>query len=366
MTKFQISKRQALIVFIICTISSKLQLLPCLLAGEAKNDLWLILLFGGLIDLIFLLLTISINKLCPGETIHDIIRKSLGKSVSFIIGVALFLYLILTATLPYEAIRDVFASNLFDSLAWQIFSIFLLICVGYLAYSGIKTIGRTAELYFPIIAVSVMFLIILGTIYTDFSQILPIVTNKLDKLFDVYSNHTLWFGDYMIFFVLIGRIKPDNKPLKYKDSLVYVLCILIYTVAYVAFYGLYTITAGSQSSLLSSISAFSLLSLDIGRVDWFLVLLSQIASIISCATYISCASDCIYQLTHKKNYTICVIFASLLLYFADLLFFKNIDQGILFYTKYTGLACLIIQISIPIICLVCAFVIKRKNRRKLC
>ena len=366
MNKFQLSRRQALLIFLICTISSKLQLLPCLLSGAVGKDLWIILLFGGCIDIFFLFLTILINKICPNTTIHDMLRNSFGKVFSFIVGALLLIYLIITATLPYEAVRDVFASNLFDSIPWQIFSLFLLFCVGYLAFSGIKTLGRTAELYHGILFFCVVGLVILGAIHSDFSQVLPIGQSTIPKMLQTYVSHSLWFGDYMIFFVLIGRIKDEKTGLKFKDLLLFAAVMVFYAVAYIAFYGLYTITAATQTSLLSSISAFSMLNLDIGRIDWFLVLLSQIASVISCCTYISCAADCLFQLSRKKNYTVCVILCSIFLYASDLFFFKNIEQGIVFYTKYTGSICLIIQTAIPIICLVAAIIVHKKKRRQLC
>lgn len=368
MTKFQITHKQAILLFLICTISSKLQMLPTLLASSAKKDLWLVLLLGAAIDIIFLFLTISINKICPNLTIHDLLRQTFGKVFSFFIVVIFFIYFITTAVLPFEAVRDVFASNLFDSIPWQLFALFLVFCVGYLAFSGLRTIGRSAELYAYIVFFCVISLILLGAFSTDFSNILPIQLPSTN-IFNTYLNHSIWFGDYMIFFVLTGRIKDTNSQLKYRDIFYFVGAIIVYAVAYVSFYGLYTVTAGSQASLLSSISAFSLLSLDIGRIDWFLVLLSQIASVISCATYTYCAADCIYQITNKRNFKICVIIAVAILYLTDNFLFGNIDQGIVFYSKYTGIVSLVLQTVVPLICLISALIIKAKNkeqRRTLC
>ena len=369
MNKFQITHRQAILLFLICTISSKLQVLPTLLASDVGRDLWIVLLFGGLIDIIFLFLTILINKLCPNLTIHDLLRQTFGKVVSFIVVVVFFVYFICTAVLPFEAVRDVFASNLFDSITWQLFSLFLVFAVGYLAFSGLRTIGRSAELYAIIIFACVIALIVLGATSTDFSNVLPILRQPTNNILSSYFNHSIWFGDYMIFFVLTGRIKPDKTRLKFTDVLYFAGAICIYAFAYVCFYGLYTVSSGIRTSLLSSISAFSLLTLDVGRIDWFLVLLSQISSVISCATYIYCASDCIYQITSKRNFGLCVVFSMIILYLADLFLFKNIDQGLVFFSQYTGIASFIIQTAVPIICLICAIIIKiksRKQRRTLC
>ena len=345
-----------------------MQMLPCLMAGTAGKDFWIVLLFGAVIDISLLFITIIINKLCPNTTIHDLLRNTFGKVVSTIIVVLFFIYFICTAVLPFEAVRDVFASNLFDTIPWQIFAIFLLLCVGYLSFSGLRTLGRTAELYFYVVAGAVVFLIFLGVLNTDFSQILPLSTINLSQT-TTYFMHSIWFGDYMIFFVLIGRINPNDGTLKFKDIFFFAGAIVIYAVAYVTLWGLYTITTPTQASLLSSISAFSLLSLEIGRLDWFLVLLSQIASVISCSTYVYCAAECVYQLNSKRKFGGCVIATLIILYLADIILFKNLDKGILFFTKYLSLPSFILQVLIPLTCLISAIIIaarKKRLRRKLC
>lgn len=360
-----ISRRQAIILFLICTMSSKLQLLPCLLAGEVERDLWIVLLFGAIIDTAFLFLTILINKLCPNMSIHDLLRQTYGKVVTFIIGILFFAYFICTSVLPFEAVRDVFASNLFDSIPWQVFALFFLICVGYLSFSGLRTLGRTAELYFYVILFSITGLILLGAINTSWSEILPAFQTSQSKICSTYMMHSIWFGDYMIFYVLTGRIKPGECGLKYKDILLWCGAICIYVLSYIVLWDLYGITTSSQASLLSSISAFSLLNLEIGRLDWFLVLFSQIASVVSCSTYIYCASECIYQLFGRKNFGICVIISTTLLYLADIIIFNNIDKGITFFTQKISIISFILQILIPLLCLISVFIIKKRiNRHK--
>lgn len=362
MKKFQINRRQAVLLFVICTISSKLQALPCLIAGDIGKDLWLVLFLCAAVDMLFLYVTILINKLCPNMTVHDMIRTTYGKIVSTIIGILFLAYFICKAVIPYEAVRDVFASNLFDTLPWQIFSIFLLICVGYLAYSGMRCIGRTAELYFYLLLPSVVLLILMGLFTAPLQHILPLFENPFSKIAECGLTHSIWFGDYMIFYVLIGRIKPNETGLKYKDLLIYAGAILIYAIAYISLYSLYTVLTPTQTSLLSSISAFALINLEIGRIDWFLVLISQIASIISCATYVYCTTDCINQLTGKKRYNLCLILTIIILYITDLSLFSNIDAGTQSFRTFTSYGAIILQTAVPLLCLIAAFICKKRNK----
>lgn len=361
MNNFQITRRQALLLFIICTISSKLQMLPCLVSADVGKSLWVVLLLGCSLDAVLFGVVIIINKIVPNMTLHDIIRQTFGKFISWIVGLLLLIYYICTAVLPYEAVRDVFSSNLFDTLPWQLYSVFLLVAVGYLAFSGLRTIGRTAELYCWVIFFCVAGLILLGAVTANYINIFPLGGSDFSAIIKSTYNHSIWFGDYMIFFVLIGRIKPGKTGLKFYDLGIYAGCILIYAFAFMTFYSLYTVLASMQSSLLSGISTFSLLTLDIGRVDWFLVLLSQIASIISCATYTYCATDCVNQLTGKKNYILCLLFTLAVLYVTDIFLFANIDIGLTILKQFTAPIGLSVQILLPILALISAICYKKRK-----
>lgn len=365
MTRFSITRRQAIFLFIICTISSKLQALPTLLAYDAGKGLWFILLFGALIDAIFLTFTIIINKICPNLTMFDLLCKTFGKFTAKIINFAVIIYFLFTAIMPYDAVRNVFANNLFDSLPWHIFSIFLIFAVGYLVFSGLKTIGRSAELYFTIIVSSVVLLILFGIFTANWKNILPILDFDIDTSLKSYVSHALWFGDYMIFYCLMGQIDTRKSQLKFQDIGLYIILILIYVVAYMAFYSLYTVLAGSQTSLLASISSFALLHLSLGRLDWFLVILSQIASVISLSTYIYCISSSINEIFGKKHYGICVFVSILIIYLIEFMLYNEHLVNPVSYMNITGIVSIIIQTSIPVICLLASFVYKRKKTQKL-
>ena len=363
MTRFSITRRQALFLFVICTISSKLQTLPCLISEDVGSNLWLVLLFGGAIDAIFFALIIWTNQLCPNLTFYELLCKIIGKFFAKIVMLVLIVYFLFTALMPYEAVRNVFANNLFDTLPWQSFSIFLIFAVGYLVFCGLKTIGRSAELYLVILVTCVTLLFLLGIFTANFENILPLFDAKIGKIANSYVDHSLWFGDYMIFFCLIGRIDTSKQALKFWDVLIYLGLIAFYALGYVTFFCLYTNLAGSQTSLLSSISSFSLIELSIGRADWFLVLICQIASVLSLSSYTYCIADALNNIIGKKHYAICAIVAVAIIYVVDLFLFSHTGASINAYLHLTGVVALIVQTSLPVLYILCTGFYKSKAKR---
>ena len=363
MNRFRITRRQSVFIFIICTISSKLQTLPCLLAEQTQNNLWLVLLFGALIDIVFFALTITINKLCPNLTIFEILSKVFGKVFAKIALFAITIYFLFKSMLPYEAVRHVFANSLFDSLSWQIFSIFLLFTVGYLAFSGLKTIGRSAELYFVIVMFCVAVLFFLGLSTANYHNILPIFNIDFSTIANSYLTHGMWFGDYMMFFVLMGQIDTSKSSLKFWDILIYAGLIVFYCLGYIAFYCLYTVLVSSQTSLLASISAFSLLNLSIGRLDWFFVIVCQLASIISLSTYLYCLAYLVDQIIDKKHYAVYAVLGTFVIYLYDMLILANNQISIVFYLRFTGCFGIVVQTLLPIFCIFSAIIIKNRSKK---
>lgn len=363
MTRFEITRRQALFLFVICTISSKLQTLPCLISEDVGSDLWLVLLFGAIIDVLFFSIVIWLNNICPNLTVFDLLSKTIGKFLAKVVMLVLIAYFLFTALMPYEAVRNVFANNLFDTLPWQSFSIFLIFAVGYLVFCGLKTIGRSAELYLVILVSAVGILFLLGVFSANFENILPLFKYDFRQIANSYMNHSIWFGDYMIFLCLVGRIDTKKEALKFFDLLIYAGLMIFYALGYVVFYCLYGELSGSQTSLLASISAFSLIELSIGRADWFLVLICQIASVLSLSTYTYCIADSLNNIIGKKHYAVCGILTVAAIYVVDMILFSNTGASINSYLHLTGIAAMIIQLLLPILCIFCSIFYKKHAKR---
>ena len=215
MTRFAITRRQALFLFVICTISSKLQTLPCLISENVGGDLWIVLLFGAVIDVAFFALVILLNNICPNLTAFDLLCKTIGKFLAKIVMIALIVYFLFTALMPYEAVRNVFANNLFDTLPWQSFSIFLIFAVGYLVFCGLKTIGRSAELYLVILVTCVGILFLLGIFSANFENILNKTQASTQNLIQI--NHDFIDGGNGIehsLAVLFDNLLPRLNEIK--------------------------------------------------------------------------------------------------------------------------------------------------------
>lgn len=363
--KKELTKRQALFLIVICFVANKAQRLPGFIATNIGRHGWLVTLILGMLDALMLCVMLWTNRVSNGKTCYDMCRSAGGKWFAKFIVLFFALYYILNAILPYEAIHDVFSNVLFDHLSWELYSVFIVFAIAFLATHGLSTIGRVTELLMFAIVASLAGLLVLGANTTDFTRVLPICDIDANKLFDTCFSFSMWFGDFTIVYIFMGRVKEDDGKMNFWFPTVLAISVIIMTFGYVVFYGLYEVLAPEQTNAISSISQFALLNLDIGRVDWFLVLFFEMSTFISSGLYVFGASKCICEVFEIKKQKIVTIALPIIIYFLDIFVFKSVGRGASKFATIAKYFYPMIAIAFPVVLLVCSFVSRKKERKKL-
>ncbi|MBQ2135327.1 MAG: hypothetical protein II201_00410, partial [Clostridia bacterium] len=160
----------------------------------------------------------------------------------------------------------------------------------------------------------------------------------------------------------IGNIKQKEK-VGSRFLLTQIAGVLIVAFAYVVFYGLYENLAPNQGSLISSISQFALLDLDIGRVDWVLVLMFEISTFISSATFVYMSAKCLKDIFGSRTITYILIPLAVLMYVIDIALFKSVQVGAGVLSYVTRYFYPVIVVLVPISVLVASIVANKKDKK---
>ena len=355
------SARQFYLMLFIFTISLKVQKMPALLAAKLGKDGYVLLLFYFVIDVIGILLAFFIINYTKKYNFQD--KGSwLYMSVRGLILLACSVYFMLQCLLMYESIQDLFSHILFDNLSWTLFSLLLIAVLFYLAVSGLKNIGRVTEVYFFIIILSYFIIAVFGGTQTDFSSVLPFQTINMHAVLDCYVPFNLWFGDFFLV-LFIGRYSNKIK-LKW-TLLTYTLSMALTIFMFIAFFGIYGVYSSAQSSLISVISEHSMLGVDVGRVDWFLILFTQIGTILSSSLCLYLAGFCISKTFPKIKNGWIFIFLVLLLYLADVFLFVDVNTKIRLFVNLGCVLSTIVKCGVFLfLLLACLLSIASKNHSK--
>lgn len=344
----------ALAVMVVCM---KIQKFPCLLASATRKDgVFLILTYFllnilGIVLAFFAAKKIKAQKVGFSSPFLNLLKNAVLVFVSF--------YFFVQGLLLYESIQDLFAHILFDNLPWALFSVLLVVTVFFLANRGISCIARNFELYSFVIITSIFIISIFGAIETDFSAILPLQNIQVSMLVDNFLRFNLWFGDFFLVFALMmvsKQVKLKWTVLTYAISMVFLILLNI------EFYGIYNLYAPLQPSLVSVLSEQSMLGVNIGRIDWFLILMTEIGTILGSAVCFYFSKESL-SLTLKKPKPFWVLFAiCVVLYVVDSFFLVDIHSKEVVFLDY--ICYFTFAMKILTVLLMAVFAIKRTPKKQ--
>ena len=354
------SSRQFYIMLMVGVFSMKMQKLPSLVYGELGKDGYLLFLFYMLINLLFIVLAFYIIKKVKLAQILNPSKSVVLCGFRKIIMIVAAVYFLTPALLLYEHIQGLFANTLFDNLSWALFSLLLLFTVFFLAYRGIENIALNYEIYFWVFLVSVFIISILGAGYTDFSVILPFETIKIGNIFKNLPKFSFWFGDAIL--VLILGLKSKEIKLS-KTILFYTLTMCFTAFVVIEFFGMYGDYSAAQSGLISVLSSQALLGLNIGRVDWFLILFAEIGAVLTCSVYLYYSCLCAESTFPKiKSFSIKGLIV-LLLYIFDVFYFVDMSAKLKFFSGALRHVVFVFQLLIIAVMVVLSF--RQKNGKEV-
>ena len=200
-----------------------------------------------------------------------------------------------------------------------------------MAHRGIENIALNFELFTWIIVVSFVLLAIFGAAQTNYSVILPFESIDIAKIVSTLKPFTCWFGDF--FLVLYLGVKARDIKLS-KTLGVYSLSMLFVAFLVVVFTGIYDKTAAMAPGLISVISEQSLLDISIGRIDWFLILFTEMGAILTCSVHLYFANLCLHSMfPTAKSFYLKFINAAVL-YVLDIFVLVDLNEKIRFFCGF--------------------------------
>lgn len=357
------SSRQFYIMLAIGVLSMKMQKLPCLIYGELGKDGYLLFLAYMIVNILLIGVVFFVLKRINSDHVMSKTKQGLTGAIKGFLMFVASVYFLSQALLLYEHIQALFANTLFDNLSWALFSLLLLFTVFFLAYKGIKNIALNFEIYVWLIVGSFVVISILGVSYTDMSVILPLDTIDFPKVLDNIPQFSFWFGDALLVFVL--GLKSKEIKLS-KTLIVYSLSMLFIIFMVIEFYGMFGDYSTVQSGLVSVLSSQALLGLNVGRVDWFLILFVEMGAILTCSVYLYYSNECLKTAFHKaRPFSLSLIIISIL-YLADVFYFKDMSVKISFFQGLFSWVSFATQIVLLISLLIFALSVKDaiKNNSK--
>lgn len=343
-----LTKRQAVILFALVTISIKLQRLPALISADFSRDSYIAFAVLFLLDFLLLLLILHVYKKLGDCTIFEYIEKNAGKFWLVVFCVLTILFFMFKALLSFKQLHEFFANTLFNRLPWNVFSVLFIALLVLIVGNGLKNIGRNGEFYLFLMTFSLLGIVLLGVFVGDYYRLLPILDIDVVQKVPLLFKYSGWFLDPVIILFFAGHVKENNHP-KRAFLWTHVVCSLFVVFGMATFYAINENMVEFQSNGLTSMTEFTLIKLGVGRPDWFLVLFVNISNVIVTAFLVWVVTESIVKIFNKKvNY----MFSSIVLvvvYLLDEFVYKNLQTTVFITTNFASFYMIGYALIVPLI-----------------
>lgn len=356
------TSRQFYIMVCLFVVMTKMQRFPSLLYDVCGKDGYIVIILYALINLLGILLAFLIYKFLNRDKMNTKGSNWVVKLVKRILMLAMTVYFMIQALLLFEHVQNIFADTLFDKFAWSIFSLLFLFAIFYLAKTGIKNIAINFELFAAIVFGALFLIAVLGTGNADYSVILPFESIDFSSILANASKFNIWFGD---FFIILFMLFHTKEPKLSKTILAYIVGIVFIVFLTITFYGVFGEYSALQPGMISTITEQSMLGVNIGRVDWFLILFAEIGTILSCSVCIYFANKSLCAVFPKIRPLWIAIFIAAAFYVCNV--YLLVDKFVVreFFFGIGGILSLALKLFITFILLIiaiCHFAIKKYDK----
>lgn len=325
----QLTRHQFKTLVTLHTIGTSLSL-PGALISFAKQDAWLVVLIGSCFDLLLIYLFNTLGKLYPGQHLAQLSETILGKWLGSLFNLNLCYFGFISTTALIWYVGNFINSKIIVEAPINYIQLPFVMLIIIALISGIKVIGRFAELCFPIIITFFGLLFILFMLDLKTENLFPIFDHDWRSLLKASLLFSSYTGCPLINFLFLYPNLPQEKSKKdpsfFTGYLLGTVIILILT--------LFTITHLGNSATQTSNSSYSLTMLIsipnlFERMEKFLSFIWLNTVLIKALLYYLTTLICLAQLLKLKDYqSLAVAFGLTLLPFSFMIYPNSVYQAV--------------------------------------
>ncbi|REK76844.1 GerAB/ArcD/ProY family transporter [Paenibacillus paeoniae] len=207
MANGKISTKQLAVLVIYFIIGDMLLVLPSLIVSAAKQDAWLSGMLGFIVGWPVAWFLYKFSRLYPKLTIVQYSRRLLGKWLGGLVAIFYLYYYLTNVSVILREVGDFITTQFLTETPIMVIHLLMVILIIWSMKSGIETIARTGETFFPWNALLFIALIILLLPQVQMDRIQPIMTEGLRNInyASLYSS-TFTFCEMNVFLMILPQV----------------------------------------------------------------------------------------------------------------------------------------------------------------
>ncbi len=342
--KISLRQLKRLLVFDLFGVSG--MIIPRIATATSGKDGLITIILAVLFAFIYAWIILSLVK-CTGGNYLDYCRRSMGKILTFVIGIIYISKLFVCCVFATRLFGEVINLTLLEDTDPRVIILILLVVSAYAASKGFEVRARIAEVLYFIVIVPIFIFLILGLSKIQLANLMPLFTEGAGNIFAGGYNVFLTFGILEVLLFSAPQIKIKQSDIKKgKRLLHYVTRAII--VAGILDVLLFVVTLGilglgeTRQKLWSMVNMIQVIKLPGGFVQrqdaiilgiWMLSIFSILSAFFY---YISFIGKFIFRVS-KRNYLlvpfVILLFGASIVTIETEQFFYYFE----FYMKYIGM-----------------------------
>ena len=341
--------------------ANKILILPSLLFNNAKFEGLITPIVLFILELLLLVIFYKLKKRFPHERFFYVLKNHFGKIVTCIVFFLVGIYFLGKMILLYNVTYIFFRNLIYKESNNTLFLICLLPVVNHLAICGVRTIGRTAQIFFPAVVTILIFAVVVGVFGINSSVILE--QSNISSIALATIRHVSVFGDLIVLFLFMDKIEVKKGEWKILFSFFSAGALSVFAIILVFFLS-YTYT-----SFLHPFAFFEILSFvkeygGIGRLDIISMIFIILLTYFQLAIYLKCFFVCFDGLFPKLDRLYSVLTFNFLFVLLIQYAVINLSRIIIYAEEFLPYFSIIAFIIVPVCCLVSLFVRKHEEKRE--
>lgn len=335
------------IIFILIT-SNKLLVLPSILYDCTANDTIFYVLGMFIFDFFCLLICAYVNKKWKNQTFLERCDKVFGVNITKILCFVIFAYFAFKTFLTFKETQNFLSTTIYVDLSAFTFIVLFVMVAVYISSRGMRNVGRVAEVFTPVVIIGILVSFLLAFPQVQIDGILPLFTSTLKDFGNAITYSSVWFGNFIIFFLLVGRVEQKKDTFR-KVGISFGISALLVLLIFWFFYSMFGASSAIHHYAIADITSFAPALSSLAKVDWFTVIFYSVSVIIQLVLQMSAMIILLKHLFKRDfGFTFYLVF-SLFWVAIYLLLPVGFDQAVQFYSRECGLYIAIFNFLMPIL-----------------
>lgn len=352
----EISVKQTGILLSIIMLADKFVILPSLTFYKAGFAGIFVTIFLLSIDLLVFYLIIKFKERHQNNRVDEVLVNSVGKFFTKIVYIILFAYFLMRLLLLLNENFTFLKDLVYEDATFFLFIICLLPVVNAMVFSGLRSLGRTAQFFYWFVVVGLIISLMAGI----FSSSFKLPTIKFNRqMLSAPLKLCFWFSDYLFFFMLVDKIKLEkNYGTTIMNYLLFTAIMLV--ILNLIFVGLHDVNTFIYKGALADIIQFSAISPGIGKIDIVAVLTKMFVVFFQAGIMFYCLKESLNNIVGNLNIYHSIIFLDFIILGIQYFCFVTMERIVeLSLSTFNFLTLIFLAILLAIFLFTC---LKQKRR----